>query len=459
MLDLTTALVAVALVALIFMRLSEHPSDPLAFFCYGFAYFYLFRNVVVASGIVSLHPEYLFAGWSIEPLMARTSLALILFLIFFMIGFLAHERHPLARRLVGLVPVTWREPRLDRQVRVAAVLTAASSLMTFLLLARYGGVSQMLFAAKGQKDLAGLYVLRSIPSVAALLCVALFLALRQKDAGRLGVRYRAVALSAAVLNAGYVFLWGTRTVAALVLVVFLVGRLLFPAEGAGRGQGRPGRRRRYLELAVLAIVLIGAIVGLRLLRDQLFIGRVSPAISGQSPVQQISVASNSTYFDANVLALRDWPGPHPYRNGTDFVNGFIGMIPRSLWREKPAQVLSGTWFRQVYEPTKANGWPLGSVGDWYLNFGYVGILVGGAISGMLFSLLMGAWRGSKRTPLGFAALVTVVLMTMPIGYRAETPLRWASWVLPLWVTVRYVASRPVPRIAPVTRHEVLRSDR
>lgn len=440
MFDVLAALVAVGVLLVVFTKFSEHPSDPLAFFCYGFAYFYLFRNVVVALDIASLHPEYLFEGAS-EALVARASIALIAFLIFFMIGFAVHDHHPFARRLVGFVPVTWTRPRLDRQMKLSIVLTILSSLLTFVLLSRYGGISQMLFAAKGQKDLAGLYVLRSIPSIAALLSVALFLALRQKDQPWNHHGYRLWALSAALLNAFYVFLWGTRTVAALVLVVLLTGRLLFHPEREGQVGDRLAIRRRYIEIAGVAIMMIAAVVGLRLLRDQLFIGRISPAIAGQSRVQQVSIASNSVYFDANVLALRDWPGPHPYRGGTDFTNGIIGMIPRSLWREKPTQILSGTWFRQLYEPTKVNGWPLGSVGDWYLNFGYGGIATGGVVSGVLFSVLMGAWRGSKKTPLGYAAMVAVVLMTMPIGYRAETPLRWASWLLPLWLTVRFVTPR------------------
>src|SRR5262249_13827026 len=141
---------------------------------------------------------------------------------------------------------------------------------------------------------------------------------------------------------------------------------------------------------------------------------------------------------AVLLSVRDWPSTYPYRNGKDFVIGAEGVIPRFLWPGKPASVTPGSWFRQTYEPGHINGWPLGAVGDWYLNFGFAGLLFGGALSGAVFSVLMKTWWRVPWSPFTIASILTVVVFVVPTGVDALTPLRWVQWALPLLICARYL---------------------
>jgi hypothetical protein len=188
-------------------------------------------------------------------------------------------------------------------------------------------------------------------------------------------------------------------------------------------------------------LLIVAVVGLRVVRDNILEGHASSATQGQSEIRKLSVDTNSTYFDATLLAVRDWPASQSYRGGEDFVAGFEGIVPRAVWPNKPQQVLVGQWFRQVYQPLARNGWPLGAIGDWYLNFGLFGLLVGGALSGLLFKWLMAAWWRAAWCPFTVASMICVVVFVVPTGIEADTPTRWAQWALPLLVCAWYLRGR------------------
>jgi hypothetical protein len=359
---------------------------------------------------------------------------------------------------VRLVPFARAEPSPRRVGRLVVWLTIATSLVSLGLLARYGGVASVIRAGKVSKSLAGIYELRIFPSVGAVAASALALALWQE--GRvLGTRRTGralLALGAALFNAACVMLWGSRQGVAVVIAILITGQWLL-GRRSGRGRESPGHRPGYARVLALTLVLLVAIFGLRVARDTVLRGHVSRPILGQSALRQLSVATNSTYFDAMLLGLRDWPHVYPYRGGQDFEIGIEAMVPRALWPGKPAKVTPGTWFRQLYEPQFVNGWPLGAVGDWYVNFGLPGVVFGGLLSGIVYSALMAAWRRAAWTAFNVAAMTCVVMWVVPTGFEALTPLRWAQWALPLilcaWFVEGPARTRRSPALAPGARLE------
>ncbi|MDQ4143769.1 MAG: oligosaccharide repeat unit polymerase, partial [Actinomycetota bacterium] len=193
----------------------------------------------------------------------------------------------------------------------------------------------------------------------------------------------------------------------------------------------------------LALISV-AIVGLRIARDVLISGEVAGTIAGETTIRQVSVAANVTYYDALILAKRDWTSTYPLREGEDYVIGLSGVVPRIVWESKPPNVSPGSWFRRVYEPEKVNGWPIGPVGEWYVNFGVVGVFLGGFISGVLIRIISRAEQNSLPTPLSYVSLVGLSLFIFPMGYNTETPIRIIAWLFPLVIVTRYL-SRYVPR--------------
>ncbi len=426
---------------LMLTKLSRHRLDPVGLFCYCFFFFYLFRDIVITFGLDGPYPDANFLPARTPALVLEASLVLAGFLGAFVLAYLLPL--PVSEIFVKLVPVARTQPTVRRQARLTIILTVAATVISAILLAHYGSFGGVVRAGKVTKGLAGSYVLRIFPAVGAVVAVSLLLTLWRERREARAPRRRLVvlALGAAILDAAYVMMWGSRTVVAIVLIILIAGQWVtrtnapIPKE---RRQGREGRPRAVRVLALVALLVV-AIVGLRVVRDDI-LGHVS-ATQGQSEIRKVSVDTDSTYFDATLLALRDWPSAQPYRGGQDFATGLQGIVPRWVWPGKPQQVLVGQWFRQVYQPLAKNGWPLGAVGDWYLNFGLFGVLIGGALSGLLFRWLTAAWWRAAWCPFSVASMICVVVFVVPTGIEADTPTRWAQWALPLLFCAWYLRGR------------------
>jgi len=164
----------------------------------------------------------------------------------------------------------------------------------------------------------------------------------------------------------------------------------------------------------------------------------------------VSLALNATYFDASMLAARDWPETYEFRYGEDFVTGVLGLVPRVLWEGKPDAIAPGVWFRQVYEPEKLNGWPMGAAGLWYLNFGVLGLVLGGMFSGALLGCLSAAQLRRPDNGFNTAVAVAVGIYVVGLGVDSDLLVRCVLWLLPLWLIGRFVspASRVSSKVRP-----------
>jgi MFS family permease len=432
----------VILLVFIYTKFSVHRFDPVALFCYLFAFFYLFRDAIVSFGLDTPYPSYLFLPSQTPHLLLMSSFVLSAFLISFVVGYTINR--PMGAMFAPLVPVAWRVPPLRRQVRLTVLLTAVATFISIGLFLRFGGFARVIAAAKLERELTGSNVLRIVPALGGVVATALILALYQER--RRTKKWRKglllVAVSAAVLNAAYFMMWGSRQVGAAVILILGAGLWVFrrdPSTPRSRS-ARPS----WMRVILLGGVILMVVFGLRVLRDTLLWGGLLQPVQG-SAIHEVSVASDS-YFDPTLLALRDWPAVYPYRHGRDFLVGLEGIVPRPLWPSKPEEASTGQWFRQVYQPWTVNGWPLGAVGDWYLNFGFIGIVLGGILAGVLYSVLMSAWRRAPSSPFTFASVMAVILFAIPLGFEARTPLRWVQWAVPLWLAGRYLGGRTPKRM-------------
>lgn len=428
-----TSLAVVGVLAAIWLLFSRWMFDIVSIFCVSFVLFYGLRLVVVAAGADGLTPDYLFT--SDESAIETTNVLLLGFLVCVAIGLAAGQVANL--RVPWLFPAVERRPVAGRYWYVALALTALSTAITAYLMVRHGGFGSMIRASKFDKELAGTFVLRIAPSVGSVVAAAGFIDLRQRAsrARDRRLRRRAWLLGGmALLNGFWVYAWGARSQFVVVAAIVLIGLAVF---GTAERERNVHRRQLLVRLAVVTLCVGGIIVGLRVGRDLLIGGSVNETISNQSVVRQLSVAANTTSYDAFVLAVRDWPADQPFRDGEDFVNGTIGVVPRSVWADKPDQIIPGAWFRQVYEPEKRNGWPMGVAGEWYLNWGTVGVLVGGVVSGFVLAIAQRTMRRCATNPYAFACTVSIGLLALDLGVGSQFVLRWAGFVLPL-IALTYV---------------------
>lgn len=426
-----TALLAVAvLVSVLFLAartLVHGPSDVILLFLLGFMLFYTFRPVLIVLGLDEPFPEVLFETTETPALLTTTVLGLTLYLSLVCVGISVCHR----TGVKGWAPFFVADEVDTRRAAMVVIgLTAAATLVSGYLLARYGGVGGLISAAKYEKSLAGLYLLRAIPAVGAVVSVATFLDARQRSKMS---PIALMALACSFANAYFVFLWGSRSVLVVVGATIVLG--LRP-----RGILTSQRRRVLGRVLIAALLVVGLASGLRIIRDTLTHGEVQDVYAEATLARQASLATNSVIFDAALLSFRDWPEQRDYRNGEDFANGVAGLVPRVLWEDKPTAIAPGKWFRQVYEPGKVNGWPMGAAALWYLNFGWWGLAVGGALSGLILGLVSAVQRRSPDNGFNTAAAVVTGVYVLGLGWDSETLVRGALWLVPLSLIGLYVTA-------------------
>ena len=416
---------------IIFMAssMSRGPGDIVMLCALTFGLFYGLRPLLFVLGLDVPFPENLF--WSAESadLLTKTLVGLSLFLVLVIIGVMAVARSGVR----GWGPFfVQKRPSLRRLLRVTLILTALATLLSAFLIAFYGGIGPLITAAKVEKSLAGLYVLRTIPAIGAISAIATVLESRNHLAAQ---RTALIGSICALANASFVFLWGSRSLFVVVGAILVLG--------LGRQTMSTGANPRTVWRLVMAVLLVIAVAGgLRIARDNLTRGEVQEVYGDATISRQVSLGTNSIQFDAAMLSFRDWPKEYGYRDGEDFVNGALGVVPRFIWSGKPTAISPGKWFRQVYQPLKVNGWPMGASALWYLNFGWGGLVIGGLISGLAIGLIASAQRRAPPGGWNLAVAVVVAVYVLGLGWDSETPPRLVIWLLPLWLISRYISNEP-----------------
>ena len=426
--ELISSLLVVLAMFLIYRTWAKWPLDPVGLFIITFTISYGFRAVIVGFGVDGVYPDYLFQFGS--PALTG-NLYLLLFLFFVAVGLMVGSQGNLKLRF--LFPSSSQPIDVRKSFRISTVLTGIWFVITLGLLARYGGFSGLVRASKVEKDLAGLFFLFVFPSAGSVSSLVTAFAILQNRAHRLERRQRrmvAISLLYAVFNGIGVYAWGARAILVVIVAQSVVGYFTFrPASTKRLSQGI--RPRIFLALFLAFGLGMSLVFGLRVYRDQNLSGEVSGNIGGQSIVRQLSVATNSVYYDAYLLAVRDWPSRHRYRGGTDIFNGAVGVIPRAIWAGKPEIVAPGAWFRQVYESKNVNGWPMGGAGVWYLNFGRVGLVIGGLITGLVVGAAARSLPDTRTNPLAFVMAVAIGFWVIGDGVDGQFVAKWGQWVLPM----------------------------
>jgi len=440
--ELISSLVVALALYFIYRTWAKWLFDPVGLFIIAFSLTYGFRMLVIAFGIDHPYPDYLFRFGA--PTL-KANIFLLWFLLFVALGLMAGSQGNLKLRF--LFPSTKLSIDFRKSFRIATVITGVWFVITLALLARYGGFGGLVRASKVDKQLAGLFFLLAIPSAGSSVSLVTFFLVLRDRVGRLERGQRRIATASvlfALLNGIGVYFWGARSLLVLIFVQLIIGYFTFSAASIRRRLR--GLRPRIVLAIVLALGLgMTLVLGLRVYRDRTLSGEVSGSIAGQSIIRQLSVASNSVSYDAYLLAQRDWPGKHRYRGGLDFYNSASGVIPRAIWAGKPQDVAPGAWFRKVYEPDTRNGWPMGGTGLWYLNFGVVGVVIGGLLTGLVVAAAARSMPDSRTNPLSFVLAFSVGFWVISDGVEGQFLVKWVTYVLPMFFLLPFMRqSRRAP---------------
>jgi hypothetical protein len=209
-----------------------------------------------------------------------------------------------------------------------------------------------------------------------------------------------------------------------------------------------GWRLRFLMVPVLALLLA---FSLRAARDTVLWGDLAPTIEGQSAVRQVAVATNNTFYDALLLYLDDWPDRFDLTGGADFVDGSAAALPSVLIGPQDPFVSPAVQLAQTYVD-RNNGFPATAVGDWYVNLGIPGVVLGGLLSGLVLRAGQFAFRRFARDPLVWATSLVFLVRIFPGGVWATSAPKWVAIGVPIIVFVGvvdlFVRRAPEDRAAP-----------
>lgn len=353
----------------------------------------------------------------------------------FQIGYLL----PIGRRLASQLPAmrsNW-DRRRSRQVIGCLTLIMGTSL---LLMWRFvGGASEIM---KNPTRLRGAFAGEFYITLGVLVApvvILIFLA-RGFQTGKPSLTVWILALVYSIVS---LFLGSRSNIVGLWLGIYLLFVLI--------------RRQRSLFsiLAVtLALVVLGlvGVVGVGEFR-RLGGGSLDLADYLTSPEMRFGGENTIDLFlrefgeiEIFAYALKIFPEEMPFLYGRSYLDLFFQIVPRSIWPEKPLP--SGFLLGDIIFG-KYVGAPATILGDLYINFGHLGVVVGMIAFGVVCNLL-DRWYRLHYDNSGVLALY-VFMLTAAFKLVARSFLSTATsivlFIVPAVLLVRYV-SRPDQKSPP-----------
>jgi hypothetical protein len=152
-------------------------------------------------------------------------------------------------------------------------------------------------------------------------------------------------------------------------------------------------RVRPYRLRTVAIVGLGAVLfssAYLTLRQDTGTRPVSEAIVDvpRNAVDAKAILGASPVFDQVFAEMNLIPRASPYRYGGELAQGFLGQVPSIIYPGKP-EANDLTFRKLVWGERFQAGRPTGAAGEFYRDFGFVGIIIGSLIFGILARALTG----------------------------------------------------------------------
>jgi len=384
-----------------------------------FGMIYVLRPTMLLLGANPIEPQ-IFYDLSVNGSLACLSAALFCLLANLSFIYSRTLLVPIGR---GLFPLA--TPSFYKLSGVfTLVLSGLSFLIVLSIFQKFGSVQGIVYAAKIEKSLQGTFAQRQIVALAAFFAITTGMHyFYEPNRNRLNAAFY---LSLGGFNLFAFSLWGSR----LEAFVMISAVIIYVASGG----------KELTKQALSKFMIAG--LGLLSLATLLYIVRLAQLSSwdvanSRDLFTTTAISLHMTRFDSLTLVHQDFSSPSTWRDGIDFYNGLIMSIPRSIWPGKPEDLLIGQWFRRVYQPSAVNGWTVGAPGEYLINFGWFGVLLGGAAWGVIMGILDAGlkFKIGQETPLGVMTGVVLALIVLPEGSPIQLLPRTILWVIPIWLTI------------------------
>ena len=311
------------------------------------------------------------------------------------------------------------------------LLTVGSITVAGVPLAGAGGnVAGAIHSIRHEEALKGLHFLKQFNRLGTLLAAAYWVSLLQRRRAGQSITKGRIWLVAGLFIVNFLSgsIFGGKNFLVYPLLILLV---CYAAAML---------RRPVLFLGTMAVMLIAFLGAMQYYRVAVI------ANAEYHPVHHTITAMGFSLMDSNQIFLQTMITPQNTETGEDFFNGLAGVIPRSLWSGKPDQITAGGRFKAIVVPRGQGGWPPFGFNQWYANFGWPGIVFGGALSGLFLAALALRYRHAYRDPFAMAfALYFTIMFLVPGGLENMMFVKYVQNVVPLFIFKALSRKSLVPR--------------
>ena len=85
---------------------------------------------------------------------------------------------------------------------------------------------------------------------------------------------------------------------------------------------------------------------------------------------------------------------------------------------------------------------MGTTGEWYLDLGVPGVLIGGLLTGLALGIARRTYHDTRDNAFGFVCSIVVAFLVLDGGWSSQTVTQWVAWCLPLILVGRWVRTAP-----------------
>lgn len=381
---------------------------------------YLASLILVRPAIIYLNLDVPWPSWpfiNFQDHSSVTSLVGAAWMIIFAISAILSKKIQPVGALI--FPTVVENPSLARLRFFCLTVTLIAVAATGFFVLQSGSLGAFIFRVKIEKDMSGLFVFLQI-AVLSMIISTYGMIHEIKMVGSSGKKITPIAIYGALIVLGMLvsFAWGNRgNLAYLVVAIGLSWHICVS----------PLKIRK---VSLIAASLVAAMFALGSIRENAIVEQTGVEFSERSIFREFSSSLHLVEFDGLTLALKDAGEKFDFRYGEDFWNGVLSVIPRSVMPNRENFNIGG-WFRRVYEPSRLNGWPVTVIGDWYINFSYIGIIFGAIISGIVGGLIDGAYRKPRQRAWDAVLASSLGLLMMKGGVGTGFPQQIALTIIPL----------------------------
>ncbi len=396
----------------------------------------------------------IFIAWHSPAVFDKTLLAALVGLIFVLVGYEARIGVELAQKIPRLPPVL-----SSGKLLIAAVVLIVVGLLGYAyVISLSGGLNQWLSVGRGGTDFEK--VQGYLPELTQALPAGVSILLLRAGLNRIPWTGKLVAWGAGAAMWWWFLYLGSRSRLIMFSIVLLAAYYL------------PIRKSPPFALVALFVFLMFPLVKLQEYYRGQFTnlslnltnvderemwGRILPVFLGGDRELQRSQLSPGSEFNCGMSVVDLVPEHVPYNYGYGFLEILTRPIPRRLWPNKVyphiesvqgvlrEAGLSEATVASAQQKELLMGPAFCFVGHWYYVGGFVGLIIGGSVTGILLRTI----RGFHDVSPGNHGMIIVYPFLLSLGFAeaASTPWYWFYTLpfvlLPFLVVIYW--TRELPR--------------